>query len=136
VAAAAALAGLGALGVRLSVDDFGTGFSSLAYLKRLPVDVVKIDRSFVTDLGRTSADESLIAAIIRMSSALGLVTVAEGVETEEQAMRLAELGCHQMQGYLFARPVPVTELAAVVANLKSTAPRWPGRRPRCSVVPN
>jgi diguanylate cyclase (GGDEF)-like protein len=136
VAAAAALAGIGALGVRLSVDDFGTGFSSLAYLKRLPVDAVKIDRSFVADLGRTSADEPLIAAIIRMSSALGLVTVAEGVETEEQAMRLGELGCHQMQGYLFGRPVPVIELPAVVADLHRTATRPTGRRSRCTVVPS
>ncbi len=135
VTAAAAMAGIGALGVRLSVDDFGTGFSSLAYLKRLPVDAVKIDRSFVTDLGRTSADESLIAAIIRMSSALGLVTVAEGVETEEQAVRLAALGCHQMQGYLFSRPVPVIELPAVIARLHRTQPRPTNRRPRCTVAP-
>jgi diguanylate cyclase len=135
VTAAAAMAGLGALGVRLSLDDFGTGFSSLAYLKRLPVDAVKIDRSFVSDLGRTSADESLIAAIIRMSSALGLVTVAEGVETEEQAVRLAALGCHQMQGYLFSRPVPVVELPAVIARLHRTQARPTNRRPRCIVAP-
>jgi EAL domain-containing protein (putative c-di-GMP-specific phosphodiesterase class I) len=134
VAAAAAMAGLGALGVRLSVDDFGTGFSSLAYLKRFPVDVVKIDRSFVTDLGRTSADESLIAAIVRMSSALGLVTVAEGVETEEQAVRLAALGCHQMQGYLFSPAVPMVELPGVIARLHRSYARLASRR-RCAVAP-
>jgi EAL domain-containing protein (putative c-di-GMP-specific phosphodiesterase class I) len=134
IAAAAAMAGLGALGVRLSVDDFGTGFSSLAYLKRFPVDVVKIDRSFVSDLGRTSTDESLVAAIVRMSSALGLVTVAEGVETEEQALRLAALGCHQMQGYLFSPAVPVAELHHVVARLHHSHARLASRR-RCAVVP-
>jgi EAL domain-containing protein (putative c-di-GMP-specific phosphodiesterase class I) len=92
------------LGVRLSIDDFGTGYSSLAYLHRFPVDELKIDRSFVSDLTSSSHPAPLVSAMVAMGKALGLEIVAEGVETPEQAAQLRTLGCDKAQGYLFARP--------------------------------
>lgn len=102
----AVMNGLRSIGVRLAVDDFGTGFSSLSYLKRFPVDRVKIDQSFVRGIGGTGSEGSLVTAIVAMGGALGLELVAEGVETEEQARQLDALGCSIMQGYLFDRPLP------------------------------
>lgn len=99
------LGNLRALGVKLSIDDFGTGYSSLAYLKRLPIDVVKIDRSFVKDLGESPADSQIIGAIIALADRLGFNVVAEGVETGAQAAILKESQCELLQGYLFSRPV-------------------------------
>jgi EAL domain-containing protein (putative c-di-GMP-specific phosphodiesterase class I) len=96
---------LGSDGVHISLDDFGTGYSSLSYLTRLPVDKLKIDRSFVSGLGDGGHDTTVVQAIIGLADALGLVTVAEGVETEEQAAILTDLGCTQAQGYLFGKPV-------------------------------
>ncbi|WP_374515491.1 putative bifunctional diguanylate cyclase/phosphodiesterase [Niveibacterium sp.] len=103
------LAELKRMGVRLMVDDFGTGYSSLAYLKRFPIDVLKIDRSFVKDLDRDSSDAAITSAVMAMSQELGLAVVAEGVETEAQAAALARRGCKAMQGFLFARPLPAAE---------------------------
>ena len=94
------------LGVKLAMDDFGTGYSSLAYLRRLPLDFVKIDRSFVTELDSQTADVAIIRAIAELARNLGLVTVAEGVETERQAEVLDGLDCELAQGYHFARPEP------------------------------
>ncbi len=95
-----------ALGVEVSVDDFGTGYSNLAYLKNLPVDCLKIDRAFVRDLDSAGgADEAIVRAIIRMAETLGLSTVAEGVETPEQARRLSELGADYVQGFYFSPPL-------------------------------
>ena len=95
---------LHALGVRLSIDDFGTGYSSLAYLHRFPVDELKIDRTFISDLTSSTHPAPLVSAMVAMGKALGLEIVAEGVETPEQAAQLRALGCDKAQGYLFARP--------------------------------
>ncbi len=93
------------LGVKLAIDDFGTGFSSLTHLKFLPVDIIKIDRTFVSELENNLDDRAIVTAIIAMAQSLHLKVVAEGVETEEQHRLLCELGCDSMQGYLFGKPM-------------------------------
>ena len=98
------------LGVTLAVDDFGTGFSSLAYLKRFPVDALKIDRTFVEGLGEDDEDRAFVRSIVSLADALGLEVVAEGVETQLQSKILAQLGCHRAQGYLYAKPGPAEDL--------------------------
>ena len=102
----AQLHALRGLGVRIAIDDFGTGFSSLSYLRRLPADVLKIDRSFVVDLTDGGSSTSLVSSIIELARTLGLDVIAEGVETEAQRSALQDLQCAQAQGYLFARPQP------------------------------
>ncbi len=97
---------LRALGVRIAIDDFGTGYSSLSYLRRLPADIVKIDRSFVQDLGSEGRSTTLVASIIELARSLQLEVVAEGVETQEQHAVLGDLACSHAQGYLFGRPQP------------------------------
>ena len=92
-------------GVRFMVDDFGTGYSSLSYLKRYPVDAIKVDRCFVTGLGVDPLDDAIVAAIVQLADALGHRVIAEGVETEEQVVALAELGCTDVQGFLFSPAV-------------------------------
>jgi len=104
---------LKALGLKLSIDDFGTGYSSLTYLKRLPVDVVKIDQSFVKDLAKQNADSAIIEAIIDLADVLGFDVVAEGVETETQMEILRSTRCDMLQGYLFSRPVTASQFAAL-----------------------
>ena len=128
------LARLRELGVLVAVDDFGTGYSSLSRLRQLPVDVVKIDRSFVQRLGRNSheGDRRIAAGIIDLAHDLGMGVVAEGIETETQAATLLELGCHKGQGFLFAPAVPATELTArLVADTPSPKrpPSPPERKP-------
>jgi diguanylate cyclase (GGDEF)-like protein len=108
-----ALSSLRELGVRLVLDDFGTGYSSLSYLKHLPLDTIKIDRSFVAGLDGV-ADRSIVDAVIALAHGLGIGVVAEGIETPSQAERLRELGCDLGQGYLFARPVPAASTAALL----------------------
>ncbi len=109
--AIATLQALKALGVRLAIDDFGTGYSSLSYLRRLPVDVLKLDRSFVVPAGRGDRESALVDAVFRLGRSLGLVTIAEGIEDTEQRDRLISLGCSVGQGYLFARPMAETAAA-------------------------
>ncbi|MBA3653646.1 MAG: EAL domain-containing protein [Actinobacteria bacterium] len=103
--AASVLGTLKALGVRIALDDFGTGFSSLAYLKRLPVDVLKIDRSFVEGLGTTRDDGAIASGVVDLANAFAMSTVAEGVETIAQAHVVRALGCERAQGYLWSRPL-------------------------------
>jgi diguanylate cyclase (GGDEF)-like protein/PAS domain S-box-containing protein len=114
--AASVLAGLRALGVRVAIDDFGTGYSSLAHLKRFQVDVLKIDRSFVTELPDGQDDAAIATAIVRMGHSLGFEVVAEGVETDAQLGFLRELGCDQYQGYLCSPALPAEEFAALVSS--------------------
>ena len=105
------------LGLRMALDDFGTGYSSLAYLTRLPIDTLKIDRSFVQGVTEHADHTSIISAIISLAQALRLKVVAEGVETEQQAQLLRLLRCDQAQGFLFSRPVPAAELEALLKPL-------------------
>jgi diguanylate cyclase len=117
-AAADLLDNLRSLRVRLSIDDFGTGYSSLSHLRRFPVDHVKIDRSFVENLGRDdTSEESLVAAIVAMARALRVTTIAEGVETPRQADRLHELGCDFAQGFFYAHPASPGQIREIVGRL-------------------
>jgi EAL domain-containing protein (putative c-di-GMP-specific phosphodiesterase class I) len=101
----ATLTRLKEIGVRLALDDFGTGYSSLTYVRRFPIDTLKIDRSFIDGIVGSTEDEAIVTAVLSMGRALGVHVVAEGVETEEQADRLRMLGCKLAQGFLFSRPV-------------------------------
>jgi diguanylate cyclase (GGDEF)-like protein/PAS domain S-box-containing protein len=114
-----ALHQLAALGVGIAIDDFGTGYSGLAYLKRLPIDTVKIDQSFVRDLTVDPEDAAIVTAIVAMARSLGVDVIAEGVETEEQLEELKRLGCHRAQGYLLARPMTAS---AAIKFLGRSAP--------------
>ena len=98
------------IGVKLSIDDFGTGYSSLSYLRRLPARQLKIDRSFIADLESSADAQAIVEAVVRLAQALGLKVVGEGVETLEQAAILTHLKCDELQGYLYARPMPAQAL--------------------------
>jgi diguanylate cyclase (GGDEF)-like protein/PAS domain S-box-containing protein len=111
-AVAAILAQLRGLGVRVAIDDFGTGYSSLAYLRRLPLDVLKIDKSFVMDTAEGPVDAEIVRTIVGLGRTLNLAVVAEGVETPDQAQVLRDCGCVAAQGYLFSRPVPGDQLTS------------------------
>jgi EAL domain-containing protein (putative c-di-GMP-specific phosphodiesterase class I) len=104
-------------GIAIAIDDFGTGYSSLAYLKRLPVTILKIDRSFVDQVTDDPDSRAIVTSIVQLSSALGLNTVAEGIETDEQAAAMLELGCSLGQGWLWSKAVPASRLAAIGAGL-------------------
>jgi diguanylate cyclase (GGDEF)-like protein/PAS domain S-box-containing protein len=114
------LSSLKSVGVSLAIDDFGTGYSSLSYLKRFPVDAVKVDRAFVDGLGTDPHHTALVAAIVAMADALGLEVTAEGVETRDQLTSLQKLQCERAQGFYLARPMPATELGALL----SAGHRW------------
>jgi diguanylate cyclase (GGDEF)-like protein len=115
------LASLRALGVRVAVDDFGTGYSSLAYLDRYPVDVLKVDRSFVEPLGTSVKSAALVRSIVELAAALEMECVAEGVENEQQVVTLRSLGCHLAQGFMFAKPRPAEEMLRMLAIRPSSA---------------
>ena len=113
------LAALAAMGVRVAMDDFGTGHSSLSYLKRFDIDTLKIDRSFVSELPHDPEDKAIATAIVAMGHSLHMKVVAEGVETQAQAQCLRELGCDEMQGYLLSRPMPPAALQAWVTQRRA-----------------
>ena len=104
------LSELRALGVELSVDDYGTGHSSLAYLKRLPINEIKIDKSFITNMADDRDDDLITGSTIDLGRRLGLRVVAEGVESDEALVRLRHLGCDLAQGFYFTRPLPADQL--------------------------
>jgi EAL domain-containing protein (putative c-di-GMP-specific phosphodiesterase class I) len=105
---------LSELGVVIGLDDFGTGYSSLTYLRRFPVSHLKVDRSFVSGMTSDSGDSTIVRAVIRLASDLGLSWIAEGVETDEQRLALAAMGPGYAQGYLFSRPVPADQLPGLL----------------------
>ena len=109
------------LGVRISMDDFGTGYSSLSYLRSFPFDKIKIDRSFIRELGKENDCVAIIRAVTRLARSLGMITTAEGVETVEQLRILRAEGCTQVQGYLFSAPKPVADIPAMIKRLRSRA---------------
>jgi len=107
---------LRALGVRIALDDFGTGYSSLSYLRSFPFDKIKIDRSFVAELSTNRESSAIVRAITTLADALGMESLAEGVEHESQAMLLRHIGCQQIQGYWLSRPVPLADLPALIGD--------------------
>jgi CheY-like chemotaxis protein len=109
-AAERALHDLKALGVRLALDDFGTGYSSLSYLRRFPIDVLKIDQSFIAQLGTDAESTAIVTSVVHLANALGLEIIAEGVETSEQLTQLELLDCRGAQGYFWSRPVSAAEI--------------------------
>jgi predicted signal transduction protein with EAL and GGDEF domain len=115
-AAASTLWQLKALGVRIAIDDFGTGYSSLAYLRRFPIDMLKVAREFVDGLGRDANDDAITRAIVDLAGTLGLLTIAEGIETTQQQDHVAALGCDLAQGYLFSRPVDADTVMDLVSS--------------------
>lgn len=106
------------LGIHLSIDDFGTGYSSLAYLKELPVNEVKLDRSFIMRLVEEHKDRVLVATVLALAEAMEFSVIAEGVETEEQLQVLRDLGCDNFQGFLRARPMSASQLEQMFHPLK------------------
>ena len=106
------------LGVSLAIDDFGTGMSSLAYLSELRVNVLKIDRTFICDLTTNQGHRAIIAAAVTLSQSFGCDMVAEGVETQEQACLLYDMGCRAAQGFLFARPMPAEAFRSLLTQQK------------------
>jgi EAL domain-containing protein (putative c-di-GMP-specific phosphodiesterase class I) len=109
-------------GFKVALDDFGTGYSSLSGLRDLPIDIVKLDRTFITDLGTSAAAAAMVEAVVRLADGLSLTVVAEGVERRDQLDLLVELGCHQVQGHLFSEAVPPEEVADMLRREDATPP--------------
>jgi EAL domain-containing protein (putative c-di-GMP-specific phosphodiesterase class I) len=114
------LAELRELGVRIALDDFGCGYSSLSYLGRLPLDIVKIDRGFIADIGYVPTSRAIVEAVTNLAHVLGLVVVAEGVETQDQRDQVSTIGCEYGQGFFYSRPMPAS---AISAELDAHRPR-------------
>ena len=109
-----ALHDLKKIGIRIAMDDFGTGYSSLNYLQKFPFDKIKIDRSFISDLEGNVKQAAIVAAVINIAQTLGMVTTAEGVETEGQKERLIALGCEEVQGFLLGKPSPGVHVPSII----------------------
>jgi EAL domain-containing protein (putative c-di-GMP-specific phosphodiesterase class I) len=109
------------LGVRISMDDFGTGYSSLGYLRKFPFDKIKIDQSFIRDMASGPDSIAIVRAVTGLGSSLGISTTAEGVETEAQLAQLRSEGCTEVQGYLFSKPVPASEIGPLLRRLETEA---------------
>jgi EAL domain-containing protein (putative c-di-GMP-specific phosphodiesterase class I) len=116
------LNGLKALDVQLSIDDFGTGYSSLSYLHRLPFDSLKIDRSFVSEVGEQGEGSEILQTIVSLAKNLKLRTIAEGIETESQLAILQNLGCDYGQGYLMSKPLPVDQIEKLLYQKQNWLP--------------
>ncbi len=116
------------MGVRLAIDDFGTGYSSLSYLRELPIDVLKIDKSFVDGIAVSTKRLALAEVIVRIAKTLGLTVIAEGIESEVQRDMLVSMGCHYGQGYLLAAPMPAAEAEALLRMGRGLVPQLPGSR--------
>lgn len=124
------LAILSESGIEIAFDDFGTGFASLTHLRELPIDRLKIDRSFVMNIGTCNRDEKIVRSIVDLAHSLEMVVTAEGVETEEQLEKLTQIGCDRMQGYLFAEVIPASKATEFLSSWsRSASPGWPSRRP-------
>jgi diguanylate cyclase (GGDEF)-like protein/PAS domain S-box-containing protein len=131
------LTGLKSLGVRLAIDDFGTGYSSLSYLHRFPIDVLKIDKSFVEDIAEGPGGDALASAVVALGNSLGLRTVAEGIETEQQSEVLKRLGCRFGQGFLFSRPLPPGDVMPYLiahGQRAQTGSQWTQYTPRSTDI--
>src|SRR6185312_11156243 len=128
------------LGVSISMDDFGTGYSSLSYLLSFPFDKIKIDRSFVEDIVRSSRSQKIVKAVVAMATDLDMETTAEGIETEEQLAAVCKAGCSEVQGFLMGRPQPAREVENLIASLptrngtKSGSPAKKRRAPALRAV--
>jgi EAL domain-containing protein (putative c-di-GMP-specific phosphodiesterase class I) len=104
------------LGVQIGLDDFGTGYASLTHLRSLPLSFVKIDQTFIHGIGVDQSNERIVSAVVDLAANLGLRSIAEGIETSDQLIRLRELGCDQGQGFLFARPLPPDDVSLALLN--------------------
>ncbi|MEH2590108.1 bifunctional diguanylate cyclase/phosphodiesterase [Bradyrhizobium sp. AZCC 1721] len=129
-AALAVLHDLRAIGVRIALDDFGTGYSSLSYLQRFPFDKIKIDRCFITDIAEPEGSSCIVEAVVNIAAERHMTTTAEGVETEQQRDLLRELGCSEMQGYLFSAPKPTAEIRPLLLADRQKPEAAPTNRPR------
>jgi EAL domain-containing protein (putative c-di-GMP-specific phosphodiesterase class I) len=112
---------LRALGVRLALDDFGTGYSSISYVKRFPIDILKIDKSYVDEIGQEGTEPDLVRTLITLGHSLGLKIIAEGVESSEQADFLRALQCHEAQGFYFSKPIDGDSVAVILKERNSKA---------------